>query len=262
MIKSFNFTLRVDIELSHIGCELALDDRGKTLSVLWKLRSMHLPYNSQVIVEVFDVKSTRTQRFPVGMLGDGDGSCELDVSFFHNLDSIRIRFKVSELDIHGRSKILASLDRIRPLLPPEDSSGNSMLAIEKDESLQVPWQVRFDSGEPMLYVTEIGNLYVQLRNFSAAPWFVPATMHQVVKEIFEWVCNNREASNSSATKQWEDFFYVHGCSIGFFDTVKSNTEEESIDLDVELATVLAKFSKKHMLIQELSKFSKIEEAQG
>jgi hypothetical protein len=114
----------------------------------------------------------------------------------------------------------------------------------------------------MLYITDIGNLYVQLRNSSAAPWFSPTTLHQVVKEIFEWVCESREGSNSTATKQWEDFFYANGCSVGFFDTVESSTEEGSFDFDSELMTILSKFSKKHMLIQELSKYSKIEEAQG
>jgi hypothetical protein len=137
-----------------------------------------------------------------------------------------------------------------------------MLAIEKDEALQVPWQVRFDSGEPVLYITDISDLYTQLRNPSTAPWFSPVTLHQIVMQIFEWVCKSREGSNSAVTKPWEEFFYSHGCSIGFFDGVEANNNEASVDIEKELSNVLSKFSKKHMLIQELAKFSKIEEAQG
>lgn len=262
MIKSINFSSRVEIEITQIASELALKDDGKSLSVLWKLQTLHLPKESQVVIEAFDSKSTRSKRFPLGELGNGDGYCEVDVSQFHSSDSFRFRFKVSGRDNHGRSKILASLDRIRPILPPSESQGNSMLSIEKDESLQIPWQLRFDSGEPVLYITEIANLYNQLRNPSTAPWFSPVTMHQIVTEIFMWVCKSREASNSSVTKPWEDFFYSHGCTVSFFDSVDSNTDERSLDFEEELSTVLSKFSKQHMLIQELSKFSKIEEAQG
>jgi hypothetical protein len=262
MIKSINFSSRVEIELAQIGSEISLNDQGKSLAVLWKLSTLHLPEDSQVVIEAFDVKSTRTKRFSVGLLGSGDGSCEIDISSFHNSESFRFRFKVSGLDLHGRSKILASLDRIRPTLPPDETSGNSMLSIEKDGSLQVPWQVRFDSGEPVLYITEIEDLYVQLRNPSSAPWFSPVTMHQVVIEIFQWICRSRDGGNSAVMKQWEDFFYSHGCSVGFFDAVSSDTDDQALDKEAELTNVLTKFSKKHMLIQELSKFSKIEEAQG
>ena len=262
MIKSINFSSRVEIELAQIGSEITLKDQGKFLSVLWKLSALHLPEDSQVVIEAFDVKSTRTKRFSVGLLGTGDGSCEIDISSFHNSSSFRFRFKVAGLDLHGRSKILGALDRIRPILPPDETSGNSMLSIEKDGSLQVPWQVRFDSGEPVLYITEIENLYLQLRNPSSAPWFSPVTMHQIVIEIFEWICRSRDGGNSSVVKQWEDFFYSHGCTVGLFDSVSSDADDQALDLDAELTNVLTKFSKKHMLIQELSKFSKIEEAQG
>jgi hypothetical protein len=262
MIKSINFSSRVEIELAHIGSQINLKEQGKSLTVIWKLSTLHLPEDSQVVIEAFDVKSTRTKRISAGVLGNGDGSYEVDISNFHNSESFRFRFKVSGLDLHGRSKILASLDRIRPILPPDETSGNSMLTIEKDEALQVPWQVRFDSGEPVLYITEIEDLYLQLRNPSSAPWFSPVTMHQIVIEIFNWMCRSREGGNSSIIKQWEDFFYSHGCSVGFFDVVSPDMDDQAIDVEAELANVLTSFSKKHMLIKELSKFSKIEEAQG
>lgn len=262
MIKSINFSSRVDIEPALLGSKIVLTDEGKVLSIVWRLGSMSLPENSQVVIEIFDVKSTKTKRFLAGLIGDGNGSCEIGISNFYNLESLRFRFKVSAIDLHGRSRILASLDRIKPFLPPDDSSGNSMVSIEKDGTLQVPWQVRFESGEPILYITEIENLYVQLRNTSAAPWFAPVTMHQVLTEIFKWLCRNQEGGNSSTTKQWEDFFYSLGCSVGFFNSGSSELEDSALDFEIELASVLANFSRKHSLIQDLSKFSKIEEAQG
>jgi hypothetical protein len=262
MITRINFTARVDIDESLINTNVEVEDGHQELYVSWHLAALMLNPSSYVFLEIFDTKSTRTKRVDLGVLAEGNSTIKYNVDYFPNLSSIRLRFKVVSKENSGRNRIIASIDRLIPTLPPEISSGFSMLAIEESESLKTPWELRFESGEPVLWISGQKNLYNQLRNTSTAPWFMPTIMHDIARQIFLWLCKPSEMNTTNIVKQWQDIFIELGSTREFFVNIdKLEGDSNTTEVLNELKIVLGNFGNKHNLNLELSNLSKISEGQ-
>lgn len=261
MITRLNFTSRKDIEPSLISSRIENLNAQRKLHISWNLDLYAFDTNFVMYVDVFDTKSTRTLRFALGRIEAGIGARDLDISHFPNIDSVRFRFKVVSMESSGRAKIVASIDRVAPSLPPEISTGFSMLSIEEKDGLAVPWEMKFESGEPVLWISSEKNLFSQLRNTSTAPWFLPTIMHEIARQIFVWLCTAASESPSNIVSQWEDVFIGHGSSKDFFTNVEiEDNKSLPVTVENELIKVLKNFSTYHKLNAELSELSKLEEA--
>jgi hypothetical protein len=260
MITSLNYTSRIEIDRSMVSPHIAVSPSSSTLHLVWNLSMLELDPTSELIAELSDVRSTRTRRIPLGKIRNGVGEETENVSDFSNLTSIRIRFKVVLLDSKKRLRILASIDKVRPALPPEIENAFSLLNIEADETLSVPWVLKFDSGEPILYISKKNNLFDQLRNPTSAPWFFPLVVHEVARQVFNWLCLADDLPNSSVAKIWQDFFISFGCDPDFFINIETGSDSENQTArDIQLDKVLGNFVRANGILENISKFSKLEE---
>ena len=260
MITSLNYTSRIEIDRSMVSPRILVSASSATLHLGWNLSLLDLDPTSELIAELSDVRSTRTRRISLGKILNGVGESTENVSDFSNLTSIRIRFKVVSLDSKKRLRILASIDKVRPELPPEIENAFSLLNIEADETLSVPWVLNFDSGEPILYISKKKNLFDQLRNPTSAPWFFPLVVHEVARQVFNWLCLSDDLTNSSVAKIWQEFFISFGCDPDFFINIETGTDSENqAARDSQLDKVLGNFVRTNSILDNVSKLSKLEE---
>lgn len=262
MKRILNFNSRVNIEPFFVDARIVALETGFELQISWHLETLDLPSSSHLVIEVDDVKSTRTKRFEYGQLSKFSDSANIDITQFSTLSSLRLRLKVSNNDSHGRRRLIASVDKLRPVLPPQLAAGFSILNIDFAD-LDIPWEIRFEEGEPVFFLSTKGNLYDQLRNSSAAPWFFPTIVVEIARQIFEWLCQNNELGSSVIARQWEEIFITYGLSEHFLVELDSLVDESTREhkIATELKKISDNFSKKHKVLEELCYLSALEESQ-
>lgn len=260
MITSLNYSSRVDIPEELVPMSIEGSGAIAKLHISWNLNFLKLDPKSEIFAEFSDVRSTKTRRVQLGYLGDGEGECTENISEFRNLKSIRVRFKVVLRDEKNRLRILANIDKVRPKLPPDIENAFSLLNIEGDNSLSVPWTLKFDSGEPILFISKKMKLFDQLRNPTSAPWFFPAVVHEVARQTFLWLCNSEDLPNSNVVKVWQDTFVSLGCDPDFFSNLETGSRSENRrEIDAQLGIALDNFARKHGILESMNKYSKLEE---
>ena len=260
MITSLNYSSRISIDEALVPMSIEGSGVSATLHISWNLILLKLDPTSEVFAEISDVRSTKTRRVSMGYLGDAEGACAENISEFRNLSSIRVRFKIVLRDEKSRLRIVANIDKIRPKLPPDHENAFSLLNVEGDEFLSVPWILKFDSGEPILFISKKKKLYEQLRNQTSAPWFFPSMVHEVARQAFLWLCLSEDLPNSNVVKIWQEYFISLGCDSDFFSNIETGTQvENQRQVDSQLAIILDNFARTNGILESVSKYSKLEE---
>jgi hypothetical protein len=194
-------------------------------------------------------------------LNGQDSSNDIDLSLFSNVTSIRLRFKVVRI-VKEKRVIVANLDHFRPVLPPELESSESLLPMDSDLTMEIPWDVRFVDSEPVLFISGKYNLWEQLRNKSKSGWFSPLVLHVVVEQIFLWLCDPLKPKTSSLQSDWERFFFELKCPRNFFDELYAAEEESRLSMiENQVSSIIDQFSRHHRLLELLNAYDLQEGAQ-
>ena len=124
------------------------------------------------------------------------------------------------------SALVGNLDNFVPRVPKDNNKQKGFLKIIKDDSLEVPWCVRINMGEPFLVISGKKNNYAVLKEQS--PVFIPSILPEVVRQIHVWAVNDRERENQEVFNKWRNFLITLGGDEKLFDNdLNENDDSES-----------------------------------
>jgi hypothetical protein len=251
VLQRLNFTGRIDLSNNEVSANFVNSDNSQKILLAWNFSKFNFSKSCELVVDLRSTGTTETSRITIGRLEENVNEYEIDISQMRNPDLVRVRLKVCEKDYNGLSRIKAQIDNLIPKPLEADDNARSFLKLAKDDDLEVPWELRFDSGEPCLFITGKKDLYHQLRNRS--PWFLPLIMHDVVRQIFLWLADQSDYENYDIAEQWKQFFFDMGCPVDFFNSVDEiDSDERSEEVDSQLRLILQSFVKQHNILNELS----------
>lgn len=257
MLQRLNFTGRIDLSKSDVGAKFQTVESRKTILLVWNFSQFSFPDTYEIFVDLRASGNTETKRMFIGKVDPNISRYEIDISQMRNPELARIRLKVCEKDSAGISRIKAQIDNLEPENSEADDNARSLLKLAKDDDLNVPWELRFDLGEPCLFITGKRELYHQLRNRS--PWFLPSIMHEVVRQIFYWLVEQTDYENYEIAEKWKRFFYELGCPSDFFEpTDQIDPVERREEIDSQIRSMLQIFVKRHNILTELASLIAVE----
>jgi len=151
MKRRLRLSGRKKLDRSNVKIEMLEADPGGDCSfdVAFDFSRIDLPDQAKVIVEPF-VRQT-SMRFEFGTVGSivppvDNRLTQLDMGG-------NVQFRVKILDPDGSGKILASADKMRPVLPGQARDRRSMISLETANIGNEPWRLNVDDDNgPVLVV--------------------------------------------------------------------------------------------------------------
>ena len=261
MYKTINFIEVQKLESTSVQARIEWKQRTSELEMSWDLSNLGFDPSNYIVLEIWSVRSIRYKRCNLGAFGIGVGNFKAKLEFSEELDAIRCRFKIVKKFASGRPCLVASLDGIKPLIADDNLvETSSLLAIQTDDELKHPWELRFENSEPTLYLHP--QLSQPLRNRAQAPWFHPIILSEILGQIFDWLASPSERDENLTTKQWEEFMIDLGCPPDFWLSVAAQgSVEPNADLREIRALVLKRFAAKHDFVRQLTEILHEDEIQ-
>ena len=257
MLQRLNFTGRIELMRSDVFATLQSTGLKRTILLNWKFDSFNFSSNSEIIVDLRSNGTTETKRISIGKIDPSITTHEIDISEMRNPDLARIRLKVCEKDTSGITRIRAQIDNLIPENSGADDNARSFLKLAKDDELDIPWELRFESGEPCLFITGKNELFHHLRNRS--PWFFTSVMHEVVRQVFVWLVDQSDYENYDIAEKWKQYFLDLGCPSDFFNSPEDlDPDERKEEVESQLRRVLQTFVKRHNILSELASLNSAE----
>jgi hypothetical protein len=251
MLQRLNYTGRIELSNNDVSAKFQNIGSLKTILLTWKLGIFNFSSSSEIIVDLRAAGTTETRRIFIGNVDQDISQYEIDISQMRNPELAKIRFKVCEKDNLGISRIKAQIDNLVPKNSDADDNARSFLKLAKDDELDVPWELRFEAGEPCLFITGKKELYHQLRNRS--PWFLPSIMHEVVRQVFLWLIDQSDYENLDIAEKWKQFFIELGCDSDIFNAAEElDLIERREEVDSQLRVIIQSFVRRHNILNQLA----------
>jgi len=261
MYAKFNFVETQKLELNSINAQVEWLENTPEFTMTWNLSDLGFELSNDLILEIWSIRSTQHLRFNLGQVKNGIGKFKTKLHFFEELEAIRCRFKVVKKYASGRPCFVASIDGFKPQIKDENfAETGSLLAIQSDDAMKFPWQLRFENGEPTLYLySEISQ---SLRNRAQAPWFHPLILSEILGQVFDWLADSTNRDDSVASKLWEEFMIGLGCPTDFWLTLSPDINvAPRQDVSEVRLLVMNKFAVRHNFVHQLTDILREEEIQ-
>lgn len=89
----------------------------------------------------------------------------IDVTNMTDPLNLRLRLKVV-LEKDNKKLLIGNLDNFVPRVPEDQTNQRGFLKIIEDKSLEVPWMMKYEAGEPTLVLSGKKNVYSVLKDQS------------------------------------------------------------------------------------------------
>ena len=210
MAKIFNYTNRIEIPKECFPiCKLTTRENETFLDISWDFSLLELPPEAAMTIEIGAIGTFQTLNLPLGLVGSGiQTETQISVQEIRNPELIQFRFKVVKRSDSGIPLIVAQVDKMKPEFEDLDGVRPSLLKRRKIQSLAVPWELRFESGIPMLCISGQKDMWFTL--LKKAPWFDPIILPSIVRQIFLWSIDEAtEPEDPDTHESWKKYFINH-----------------------------------------------------
>lgn len=226
MLQKINFTGRVDLPMDSLDAYVEHKANRYLLQMNWDLTRFSFNSKAEVWLEIRRAGSYEYRREYLSKFQRGQNVATIDVSNMTDPLNLRLRLKVV-FEENGKRLLIGNLDNFVPRVPQDKSMQKGFLKIVKDDSMDNPWMMKFDLGEPILAISGKKNNYAVLKEeFS---FFIPSILPDVVRQVCIWAINDRNRENPVVFSKWERFFIALGVSSDLFD--RDDATEEDFDED-------------------------------
>jgi len=229
MLKSLNYTNRLEIPSSLIEAKIEKIGSEWQLNILYDFKSLELDPNWSVVMDIFVPGTTESRRYSLAGIAITEPGKLFDLSDMINPADSKLRIKV--VDSSGGPRIIkAQIDDYVPISDVSNDNSRSLLPIKPGIGMISPWSLKFVKGVPTLYITDKGDLYNSLRSKVKAAWFYPVIMHDVFRQIFEWLSLLDGYENEKVAEKWKKLFIeIYGCPGDFFETINDKDDIEKLE---------------------------------
>lgn len=253
MLQKINFTGRIDLPMDVLESHVEVKENRSTLFLKWDFSGYKFDPSSQVWLEIRRAGSYEYRRELLGAYKKGITEASIDVSNMTDPRNLRLRLKVS-LDQGKKKILLGNLDNFVPRVPQDETHQRGFLSILKDESLEVPWIVKFQQGEPLLVISGKKNVFSVLKEHS--PTFIPSILPEVVRQICVWAANDKERENPELFEKWERLLVGLGAREDIFEADDTNDEasqDRHQDILENAVNCASEFARKHSLLDQIDR---------
>lgn len=253
MSTSFNYTGRVDIDASLLTANLTEKAGQFNVETAWNFESYKFPSKAQLQVIFEGIFEKRT--FPLGDIDKGSGSKVFDISDMRKPLEAKVTIKIVSKDLSGVPLLIGSLERFQPLIDGIGNAGKSLLETLCDTDLVVPWQLRTNSGRPVLHISNPDGHYGNLHNHAL---FDPLVIPAVLQGVFDWLMwASEEDRNTEIVEKWQDFFLEWGVDQDLFNKHAGETSpswEVRSEVAEQANLAVAEFCKEFKLFTAMAKY--------
>lgn len=154
MIRRLNFTSRRRLSRADVTVRLApVADGRARIEATFALEKYRLPPSARVFVEAY--RQTSWQRFDYGTVAAPITAGSTVLRDFGTGQGVRFRVRIVEAATNGGApRVLALVDDLRALGPPEGKGGLSLLPIEWGEFEGHTWRLEVDEESgPLLLIS-------------------------------------------------------------------------------------------------------------
>ena len=252
MLKSINYTNRLEIPSSLIEAKIEKIGSEWRLVINYDFNSLKLDSKWFVVMDIFVPGTTESRRYSLDGISISPPGKIFDLSDMINPSDSKLRIKVIDSS-DGPRIIKAQIDDFVPISDENLDNSRSLLPIKPGIDLISPWTLKIVKGVPTLYVSDKGDLYNSLRSKVRAPWFYPVIMHDVFRQIFEWVASSEGYENEKVAEKWKKLFIdTYGCPGDFFETVNDKDElEKQEDIISQGRSISDEISRQKMHIEKI-----------
>lgn len=215
MLQKINFTGRIDLPMDVLDAHVRVEGSRSILYLEWNLSGFKFDTKAEIWIEIRRAGSYEYRREFLTNFKRGNTEASVDVSNMTDPMNLRLRLKVI-LDENGKRLLVGNLDNFVPRVPKDSNKQKGFLKIIKDDSLEVPWCVRINMGEPFLVISGKKNTYAVLKEQS--PVFIPSILPEVVRQIHVWAVNDRDRENPEVFNKWRNFLIALGGDENLFDS--------------------------------------------
>jgi hypothetical protein len=240
---SLNSTGRSRITLDMFDAALESQDSDPTIKIEWDMSSLMLEPLTKLYLDASNDRLER--RFQLADSNPTSGTANVDLGPSFSGRVTRIRLVAVLVDTSGVPIIRAESIPVS-FTTTGDSTSKSLLVVQPDVDLPVPWRLNFDSGDVVMMVSNKNDLWtLHLRN---SPVFKPLLVGPVVFQIAVRLLSGSE-DVGAGLEQWEKLLEQHGLD-------NKSAEGATFDEILELAehvslSFQAKTSSLDRLVKEL-----------
>jgi hypothetical protein len=246
---SYNYTGRVDIDPNDLSVDISESSGVFTAKLKWNLEEYKLPKKSLLQVTFNGIFERHFDA--LGEIGSGAGEASVDISKMRKPADVSVSLKVVEKDKSGIPTLLAFLDKKRPKVNGQDSNSESILESLLDPELKVPWRVMFDTGRPVIHISNHADMGSDLHN---RPLFDMLVVPSVLESVLGWLVWDK-SKDEEISDRWKDAFFELGLSPDFFDEhTGDDADYETVGKVREAGAACAdEFSKRTKLLSSTAK---------
>lgn len=252
MLQKINFTGRIDLPMDVLDAHVGVEGSRSILFLEWNLSGFKFDAEAEIWIEIRRAGSYEYRREFLTNFKRGNTEASIDVSNMTDPMNLRLRLKVV-LEKHGKRLLVGNLDNFVPRVPKDSNKQKGFLKIIKDDSLEVPWCVRVNMGEPFLVISGKKHNYAVLKEQS--PVFIPSILPDVVRQIHVWAVNDRDRENPEVFNKWKNFLIALGGDENLFDSDLvgiDDSESSPDDLVLENSKeCAAEFSRRNSIIDQV-----------
>ena len=252
MLQKINFTGRIDLPMDVLDAHVGVEGTRSILFLEWNLSGFKFDTEAEIWIEIRRAGSYEYRREFLTNFKRGTTVASVDVSNMTDPMNLRLRLKVV-LEKNGKRLLVGNLDNFVPRVPKDNNKQKGFLKIIKDDSLEVPWCVRVNMGEPFLVISGKRQNYVVLKEQS--PIFIPGILPDVVRQIHVWAVNDRDRENQEVFNKWKNFLISLGGDEKLFDSdleEVDDSESSRDDLVLENSKeCAAEFSRRNSIIDQI-----------
>lgn len=253
MLQKVNFTGRVDLPMDSLDAYIEKQGSRFILHLEWDFGRFNFDSKSELWLEIRRAGTYEYRREYLSNFKKGKNVASVDVSNMTDPMNLRLRLKVV-FDKEGKRLLVGNLDNFVPRVPEDKNMQRGFLKIIKDDSLEIPWRLKFDYGEPILVISGKRNTYTFLKEDSR--FFIPAILPEVVRQVAIWAFGDRNRENQEVFDKWENFLRKLGAAAELFDQqdfIDQEADESLIGQIEENATLCAnEFSRRHQIINVIN----------
>lgn len=199
MIRRLNFTGRRRLARGDVTVRLTRGADGRLqVGVGLTLGHYALPPSALVFVEAY--RQTTWQRFAFGTVASPVASAPTILRQFGTAQGVRFRVRVVEAVVSGRPpRVLALVDDLRPVAPPEGKGGLSLLPVDWGDFDGHTWKLEIDDESgPLLLVSK--KLVPDREAFVGSREFTSLVLPVVLRRVLEQVL--QAETDSAETDGW------------------------------------------------------------
>lgn len=255
MLQKINFTGRVDLPMEVLEASVGVEGNRSTLFLEWNLAGFGFDPAAKIWLEIRRAGSYEYRREFLADFKKGRTSAMINVTNMTDPLNLRLRLKVV-LEKEKKKLLIGNLDNFVPRVPQDQTSQRGFLKITEDKSLEVPWLVKFEAGEPIIVLSGKKNVYAVLKEQSLI--FIPGILPDVVRQIFIWATKDRDRENPELFAKWQKLFVDLGARESLLDSDESDEESETTTYNdvLEYAAICAsEFSRRHSLLEQINSLS-------